>query len=263
MAEINLHREGSGEPLLLIHGIGSRWQIWLPVIERVAREREVIAIDLPGFGFSPRPPAGTPPGTDTLTQLVAGLLDELGVERPHVAGFSLGGWVTLELAKRGLARTATALSPAGFHSQAEGWFQLASLRLSRATARLIAPSVATVVASPLRRRLLFSQLTAHGDRIPPFDAAESLRALAEAEWFDETCQAIIRERFYAAWPIEVPVTIAWGEHDRLLLPRQAERAAQQIPNARRVVLRGCGHVPTYDDPEQVAAVLLEGSTGDR
>jgi pimeloyl-ACP methyl ester carboxylesterase len=57
----------------------------------------------------------------------------------------------------------------------------------------------------------------------------------------------------------VPVTIAWGERDRLLLPRQARRAQRLIPSARVLMLRGCGHVPTYDDPEQVASVLLEAS----
>jgi len=55
------------------------------------------------------------------------------------------------------------------------------------------------------------------------------------------------------------VTIAWGTKDRLLLPRQARRAARSIPGARLVMLSGCGHVPTYDDPEQVARVLLDGS----
>ena len=67
------------------------------------------------------------------------------------------------------------------------------------------------------------------------------------------------ERFSGGEEIDVPVTIAWGEKDRLLLPRQAARAAEAIPTARIVTLYGCGHVPTYDDPEQVASVLLDGS----
>jgi pimeloyl-ACP methyl ester carboxylesterase len=259
MTEINLHREGSGDPLVLIHGIGSRWQVWLPVIGRLAAQREVIAVDLPGFGFSPRPAPGTPPGASTLARLVGELIEELGLVRPHVAGFSLGGWVSLELAKLGLVRSVTALSPAGFHSQAEGVFQLGALRLARAAARAAAPQAAALLASRWRRKLAFWQMTTHGDRIPPFDAAEHLRALAEAEWFDETLRTITEERFYAAWALDVPVTIAWAEHDRVLRPRQAERAARQLPSARRTVLRGCGHVPTYDDPEQVATVLLEGS----
>ena len=57
-----------------------------------------------------------------------------------------------------------------------------------------------------------------------------------------------------------PATVAWGERDRLLIfSRQAPRARRMLPGARHVVLHGCGHVPTWDDPEQVARVLLEAS----
>ncbi|MDQ6606442.1 MAG: alpha/beta fold hydrolase, partial [Actinomycetota bacterium] len=91
-------RIGSGPPLVLIHGIGSRWQVWDPVFEPLARAREVIAIDLPGFGASPPPPPGTRAGAGSLTRLVAQFLDELGLQAPHVAGNSLGGQIALELA---------------------------------------------------------------------------------------------------------------------------------------------------------------------
>jgi len=261
MPDINFHRQGEGEPLVLIHGIGSRWQIWLPVLGQLARERDVIALDLPGFGFSPRPTEGVHAGPSTLARLLGEFLEDLELERPHLAGNSLGGWVGLELAKRGRAASVTALSPAGFHTQAEGIFQFVSLALSRKVARLARPNAARLAASPSVRRIAFAQLVAHPERIDAFDLAENLRALADAEWFDETLDAIIRERFFGREPIDVPVTIAWGEHDRLLLPRQAHLAARQLPRAQMVVMRGCGHVPTYDDPEQVAAVLLKGSGG--
>ncbi len=109
--ELNYHRAGAGEPLVLLHGIGSRWQIWEPVIGALAAEREVIALDLPGFGASPMPPTGTPAGIGSLTELVSEFIDQIGLERPHVAGNSLGGWLALELAKRGNVRSATGLSP--------------------------------------------------------------------------------------------------------------------------------------------------------
>ena len=59
---LNHYRDGSGDALLLMHGIGSRWQVWIPVLDRLAAERTVIALDLPGFGESPLPAAGLPPG---------------------------------------------------------------------------------------------------------------------------------------------------------------------------------------------------------
>ena len=256
---LNYHRSGNGEPLVLIHGIGSRLEVWDHVLPHLESERDVVALDLPGFGASPMPPHDQPPGIDTLLAGVTGLLDELGLDKPHVAGNSLGGWLTLELAKRGRARTATVLSPAGFWLGNENVYSRVSLWLMVRSSRLAAPYADRLLQSPLTRRLSFAQVAEHGDRMTPAEAADSLRALAHAPSFDGTLKVMIKQRYQADRPIEVPTTIAWGERDHLLPPRQALWAAHLIPNARSVVLYGCGHVPTYDDPEQVARVLLEGS----
>lgn len=254
--ELNHHRVGSGDPLVLLHGIGSRWQMWEPVLEALATEYEVLAVDLPGFGASPMPPPGTPPGADALTRLVAAFLGSVGFDWPHVAGNSLGGLIALELARRGIARSATAISPAGFASPAEMVFARGSLWLAVRAARLAAPRADRLLVRPGIRRLAFRQVVEHPERISPADAAASLRALAGAPWFDETLPALRAREFSGGGEIAVPVTVAWGENDRLLLPRQARRAAADIPHARMVMLRGCGHVPTYDDPGQVARAIL-------
>ncbi len=260
--EINFHRAGQGKPLVLMHGIGMRWQAWRPVLPRLEAEREVIAVDLPGFGATPMPPPGTPPGIESLTRLVAQFLREIGLEAPHAAGNSLGGWISLELAKQGLVSSATALSPAGFHNDRERIFQRTSLSLTRRGCRLIA-SRADVLMKPRLARVVFSgQYFARPERIPAEESAANIRAVANAPWFDETRRAInSKERFNGGERIAVPVTIAWGDRDRLLLPRQAHRAQRAIPSARVVTLPGCGHVPMSDDPEQVASVLLQGSAG--
>ena len=257
--DLNHHRVGSGPPLVLIHGIGSRWQVWEPVLRRLCPERDVIALDLPGFGASPMPAHGTPAGLHSLTRLVGEFLDELGVLQPHVAGNSLGGWIALELAKQGRVRSATGLSPAGFFNDREAKYAQLSLKLTVRTARLLSPKADRLCASPLIRTLTFSQVVAKPRLLGAADAAASVRALAEAPWFDDTLPAIAGERFAGGEAIQVPVTIAWGAKDRLLLPRQGRRAVRMIPGARLVTLTGCGHVPTYDDPEQVARVLLDGS----
>jgi pimeloyl-ACP methyl ester carboxylesterase len=257
--QLNHHRAGSGEPLVLMHGIGSRWQMWEPVIGRLAERHDVIAIDLPGFGASPMPPPGTPPGTDSLIALVSEFLARLGVERPHVAGNSMGGLMALEMAGRGLVRSATALSPAGFASHAEMTYGRASLWLSVRLARGLARHADRLFATALGRKLGLSLFVAHPERLTGAEAAENTRALAGAPWFDETLPALRAYQFSEEQHINVPVTVAWGAKDRLLLPRQARRAAQAIPHARVLMLPGCGHVPTWDDPGQVARVLLEGA----
>jgi pimeloyl-ACP methyl ester carboxylesterase len=93
--------------------------MWQPVLGRLAEHHDVVAVDLPGFGASPMPPPDTPPGIDSQVRLVTEFLAELGMERPHVAGNSMGGLIALEMAARGLARSATALSPAGFANRSE------------------------------------------------------------------------------------------------------------------------------------------------
>jgi pimeloyl-ACP methyl ester carboxylesterase len=236
--------------------------MWEPVIERLAAERDVVAIDLPGFAASPPPPAGTPAGIGSLARLVGEFIDELGLARPHLAGNSLGGWLALELARQDRARSATGLSPAGFHNPLEGRFQRLSLSLAFRGARLIAPRAERVLARPGVRRLLTQQFFARPDNVTASEAVANIRALAGAAWFQQTLRALGADRVRGGGEIAVPVTIAWGEKDRLLLPRQASRAAAAVPTARLVTLTGCGHVPTYDDPEQVARVVLEGSDVD-
>jgi pimeloyl-ACP methyl ester carboxylesterase len=257
--ELNHHRRGAGEPLVLLHGIGSRWQVWSPVLDRLAADREVVALDLPGFGDSPMPPPGTEAGSPSLTTLVLEFLGALGIERPHVAGNSLGGLIAIELAKRGAVRSVTALSPGGFYNWPESVYARVSLQLTMRSARRFAPRAERLLSRPGLRRLFLNQTFAHPERVPTRDAVETVRAFAAAPWFEETLIAVRREHFAEGERIEVPVTIAWGEKDRLLPPRQAQRAAQQIPRAKLVTLTDCGHVPMYDDPEQVARVLLEGS----
>jgi pimeloyl-ACP methyl ester carboxylesterase len=256
--QLNYHRAGSGPTLVLIHGIGHSWKGFSPVLDLLAAERDVIAIDLPGFGNSPPPPAGTPAGVHSLAQLVGEFLDEIGIERPHVAGNSLGGWVALELAKAGRAASATGLSPAGFHNRAEAVYQRRSLWAGVRLARLMAPWADRVMKPRAVRRLAAGQYVA--TEVTREQAVEIFRGAAAASWFDQTLTAITHEKFTGGEQIEVPVTIAWGDRDRLLLPRQAWRAARAIPMARVMALPGCGHLPMYDNPELVARVLLAASS---
>ena len=233
--------------------------MWEPVIGYLAEHHEVIAVDLPGFGASPMPPPGTPPGIASQVTLVSEFLAQIGVERPHVAGNSMGGLLALEMAARGLVRSATALSPAGFANRPEMTYGRVSLWLSVRLARRTARYSEKLFATAVGRKLGLSLFVARPERLTGAAAAENTRALAGAPWFDETLPALRAFQFSEDRPIEVPVTVAWGAKDRLLLPRQARRAAHAIPRARVLMLNGCGHVPTWDDPEQVARVILEGA----
>jgi pimeloyl-ACP methyl ester carboxylesterase len=240
-------RAGEGPPLVLLHGIGMSKEVWRPVVPLLAREREVIAVDMPGFGASP-------PGPRTLGGLadaVATFVSSLGIDRPHVAGNSLGGGVALALGAAGHARSVCAVSPVGFAAGREIAFARAVLTLTR----LLAPAAPVLAGTRASRTLSCFYVAGRPWRIPREDVLHWGRAYAGATAF----WPLLR----ADWSVEAPAcptTIAWGPRDRLLIfSRQAPRARRRLPAARHVVLRGCGHVPTWDDPALVARVLLEAS----
>ncbi|MFV0137306.1 alpha/beta fold hydrolase [Streptomyces sp. HMX87] len=256
-------RVGDGEPLLLLHGIGHHRQAWDPVVDILATERDVIALDLPGFGASPALPDGLPHDLATMNAVLTGFCATMGLDRPHVAGNSLGGLLALELGREGLARSVTALSPAGFWSEAERRYAFGVLKGMRATARrLPLPLVERLSRTAAGRTALTSTIYARpGRRSPEAVVAETL-ALAGAEGFTETLRSGREVRFADDVP-GIPVTVAWGSRDRLLAPRQGVRAKRAIPRARLVRLPGCGHVPMNDDPALVARVVLDGSRSRR
>ena len=256
---LNHDRRGAGEPLVLIHGIGSQWPVWTPILDRLASERDVISVDLPGFGGTPQD--ATVPSVEGFADRLDAFFTELGLERPHVAGNSMGGGIALELARRGVVRSATAISPIGFWTARERAFCQASLRQGRTAAKLLSPVVPAAMANRVTRTLLLAQLAGRPWRMPPADAVVALRALVAAPAFDEALAQFSRHLFHDPQELrDLPVTVAWGERDALLIyARQAPRAARMLPRARHVTLTGCGHVPFHDDPEQVATVVLAGT----
>ncbi|MFI1716731.1 alpha/beta fold hydrolase [Streptomyces litmocidini] len=252
-------RRGAGEPLLLLHGIGHHWQAWGPVLDVLAVEREVIAVDLPGFGASDELPEGVPYDLSTVVPVLGAFCGAVGFERPHVAGNSLGGLLALELGREKLVRSVTALSPAGFWSEAERRYAFGTLRAMRGAAlSLPVPVIERLSRTAAGRTVLTSTIYARpGRRSPEAVVAETL-ALRRATGFHQTLAAGRTALFRDDVP-SVPVTVAWGARDRLLLRRQGVRAKQALPAARLVRLPGCGHVPMNDDPALVARVILDGS----
>ncbi|MFD0355761.1 alpha/beta fold hydrolase [Streptomyces sp. NPDC127110] len=256
-ATVAYERKGAGEPLLLLHGIGHHRQAWHPVTQVLTADHDVIAVDLPGFGASGPLPAGVPYDLATVTPALGALCAALGVERPHVAGNSLGGLLALDMGRTGLARSVTALSPAGFWSEPERRYAFTALRAMRAGARALPlPALDRLSRSGPGRAALTGTIYARpAHRAPEAVVAETL-ALREATGFEETLAAGGSVRFTDDVP-GIPVTIAWGTRDRLLLRRQGVRAKHTVPGARLVRLPGCGHVPMNDDPALVARVILD------
>jgi pimeloyl-ACP methyl ester carboxylesterase len=244
-------RHGRGPALVLIHPLGADRRMWSPVAARLAAERDVIAIDLPGFGASPPLDGREPPTPRALAEAVAKGLAGVVDEPFHVAGNSLGGWIALELALAGHARSVTAIGSAGLWPEPLVPRRSAARRL----ARLARPLLPAITRTARGRRLALGATISRPERVPAAEALHLARSYATAPGFDAVNDAMRAGRFTGLADIRVPVTLAWPEHDRLVA-----RPRALPPAVRSVVLHGCGHLPTWDDPEQVAGVLLAGST---
>lgn len=256
---IHVERRGAGPPLLLIHGIGHRWQAWEPVLDRLAAVHEVIAVDLPGFGRSPLPAGGAPPDIASMVNQVRVLIDDLALDRPHVAGNSLGGALALELAAAGLASSATAFSPAGFSTRAGQVRAMAVLGWLRGQTFLPVPVLRAALRSRAVRAASVGPLVTNPQRLDPHRTLDDALALRRGRGFRPAVRALRDYRFSGRALREradVPVTVAWGAKDRILPPDQARRARARLPHAHHLLLPDCGHLAMSDCPDLVVDTIL-------
>ena len=251
-------RLGDGPPLLLIHSLGGTLEQWAPVIDRLAAEREVIAVEMPGFGGSPQLPAGVEPTAANLAAAVLDFYESLALDRPGVAGISLGAWVAIECARQGGARAVVALSPAGF------WREPLSPSRNGAhrAARALAPVTPLMMRIPAIRRSALAGNVHDPMRLTAAEATALVRGYGRASGYSEANRHMRAGLVGDLSDLKVPLTIAWAEHDRVVRNRPLKEGI--LPRrVRQLTLPGCGHVPTWDDPELVARVVLEGTARKR
>ena len=255
---VAFERRGAGEPLLLIHGTGGSRSHWTPVLDSLAAQRELILVDVPGHAESDPPLEGIPHTPIGYARVLADLLTEIGLDSAHAAGNSVGGWTALELAKLGRARSVVAIAPAGLWPKRDPWRCTLQLSSQYRLGRLFAPLVPSLMRSDLGRTLLLRGAVAKPRQMPAEAAVEMATTYARTPGFRAHLAATRRERFRDGQAIDVPVVIAWGDKDRLI-PAKARRRDELPPHARFVTLPGCGHSPMWDDPELVAATILDGA----
>jgi pimeloyl-ACP methyl ester carboxylesterase len=253
------HRGGSGEPLVLLHGFTDSWRCWELVLPALEREHDVLAVTLAGHAGGPEIEGEIDDGV--LAGAVERAMDEAGFETAHIAGNSLGGFVALQLAERGRARSVTALAPAGGwaeHDEAyrETLAHFATMRELLETAALHADAI---VASEAGRRAATSFTSVRFDHIPPDLLAHQIRAAAAAPAVEDLLAYAERE----GWSLDperiaCPLRIVWGHDDRLLQwPSAAARFRDEwFPNAEWVELEGVGHCPQLDVPLETAQLIL-------
>jgi pimeloyl-ACP methyl ester carboxylesterase len=253
---------GAGAPLVLVHGIGGSWRNWLPVIPALEREHEVLAVGLLGHHPSRPFDDGVRPSVAALVDGLERELDEAGFGQVHLVGNSLGGWIALELAKRGRALSVVAFSPGGGYAPGSLTADLTALRLvleHRVAGRWLAPRAERLVSRPRLRRLLFAGTFGRPERVSAAEGAHMLRAFGGAGVFVDLMRSMkVGGPLTDLDRIQAPVLLAWGTRDLVLPMRSFSKLLREgIPGVEFHELRGLGHVPMVDDPELVSELILD------
>ena len=259
---MNYIRRGTGKPLLLLHGLGSSLKVWDLIVEELATQRDVIALDLPGFGQSPALLGEV--SIPTLADAVTDFLTQHQLLGIDAVGNSMGARLVLELARRGqLVGSVVALDPGGFW---QGW-QVAyfyhSVRLSAQLSRLIQPILPPLVSNALSRTVLFAQFSAHPWTIPAPVALNEFREFLPTPSFTRLLDSLAHGPPQQGAPVgSIPnLVIGWGRQDRICPPSQSRLALALFPDAQLHWFSNCGHVPQLDVPAETVALILAVTDG--
>ncbi|WP_435198588.1 alpha/beta fold hydrolase [Janibacter sp. GS2] len=257
---LNYVRRGSGRPLLLVHGLGAGWRSWSPILDELAERREVIAIDLPGFGETP--PLTGEVSISSLTDSVVDFIREEGLDGVSTVGQSMGGRIVLELARRGVGGDTVALDPGGFWSDRELALFGATLRPSITLVRALRGMLPTLLGNPAGRTLLLAQLSARPWALSRETVLPDVRGLADSPATGAAMDALTHGPKQGGAPTgTVPgrVTIGWGRRDLVTLPRQAARVTELFPDAVLHWFERCGHFPQWDAPHEATRLILDST----
>ncbi|MGI8815022.1 MAG: alpha/beta fold hydrolase [Pseudonocardia sp.] len=253
------HRGGSGTPLLLLHGMSVTWRTWKPVLPLLEAQHDVIAPTLLGHSGAAMFPDGVEPSLEALVDGVEAELDRLGLDTVHVAGNSLGGWISLELARRGRARSVVVFSPAG---GGRSNLRYAALVRSVGTGfRLVETQghrLEKLAWTPRGRRMLAWTHFEHPERVDPLELIADIRAIKNAPAVRPLLKVLGSAPMQPLPDPGCPVRVVWARRDRVIPYKHfGQPLLDRLPSAELVWLDGAGHVPMPDDPEAVARLITE------
>jgi pimeloyl-ACP methyl ester carboxylesterase len=252
------HRGGSGPPLVCLHGFTDTWRTWELVLPALERRHDVLAPTLAGHAGGP--PLAGEPSEAVMVDAVEHAMDAAGFETAHVVGNSLGGYLALQLAARGRARSVVALAPTGGWDEDDHSYRqtLAYFVSMQDAVRQMAPHAEAVLEAPGARRRATQFITTNFEHIPDELLAHLMRGVAACDAVRPLVEYALRD----GWPLDAedvgcPVRMVWGTADRLLpWPSAAARYRRVLPQADWVELDGAGHCPQLDVPIEAAELIL-------
>lgn len=259
--KMNHIRHGIGKPLLLIHGIGGSWRSWMPVLDGLAAQREVIAIDLPGSGKTPALTGEN--SIATLADAVTLFLERHNLIGIDAVGSSMGARLVLELVRRGnVLGNVVSLNPGGFWEGIQRHFFYLSIAISIKLVRLLYRFrlLSALTQFAFSRSLLLAQFSASPWHLNPRLVFDELKGYATAPTFDELLYNLAygeEQKGLAKGKAQQPLMIGWGRQDRVCFPGQAEKALELFPDAKLHWFDQCGHFPHWDKPQQTIDLILQ------
>ena len=259
---INYVDVGSGdeEPVVLVHGLGGQWQNWLENIPRLAQERRVLALDLPGHGLTPKPSDDeiSIPGYG---RCVDAFCDQLGLGKVDVVGNSMGGFVAAEVAIQFPERVSrlVLVSAAGITSADTLQAPIMTFgRVATAIATNNAARHRQVAARPIGRHAALALVARHPRLLKPDLAYEGFFKGTGKPGFTDALRASLNYDFRDRLPeIGVPTLIVWGEKDSIIPVNDAQEFERLIPDSRKVVMQDTGHVSMAERPETFNDLMME------
>jgi pimeloyl-ACP methyl ester carboxylesterase len=260
---VNYVDVGSGDedPVVLVHGLGGQWQNWLENIPRLAQDRRVIAMDLPGFGLTPEPDDDDEVSIPRYGRCVDALCDKLGLGKVDLVGNSMGGFIAAEVAIQFPERVArlVLVSAAGITSA--DTLQAPILTFGRVATALATNTVARhrrLAARRWTRHLSLALVARYPGRLKPDLTYEGFFKGAGKGGFDDALRASLDYDFRDRLPdVKVPTLIVWGEKDSIIPVRDADEFERLIEDSRKVVMKDTGHIPMAERPQAFNDVLVE------
>jgi pimeloyl-ACP methyl ester carboxylesterase len=245
-------------PIVLLHGATSSPRVWEPVLPMLTAKHRVFAPTLAGHRGGPPLPAAPTGVVGRLVDNMCNQLDEAAIDTAHLVGNSLGGWVALELARRGRAQSVLALSPAGaWRSPRDLWRLLFLFRAGAALGRV--KDISNLAEHKHVRRILLRLMAEHADRMTATQVAATFKDIAGCTGLPDILDgARDNGPIQPVRDVGCRVRIAWGLYDRMLpFIRYGAPMLAAVPTAEFKLLPGVGHVPMIDDPALIANAILD------
>ncbi len=250
-------RGGSGDPVILIHGLMSSAHEWRKNIDALAQAHRAYAIDLVGFGFSSR--VSEPCySLRYFAQTVHEFMDAQGLARASIVGHSLGGAVALQFAYDYPARTdrLVLLAPGIYLVKYVG-----PIRYAAQVPYLPRALMSLVVCNPRVQRVSFRNALGQAGRVDEETLSIRMRSLRVRGTLDALLAMATSphasEMRLRVGDIQAPALVIWGDGDLVVPLRHGKRLVRELPHAELVILEGAGHLPNEEFPEVVNRVMTD------